>query len=146
MSFTIQLGYNSSEKEKLSKSVTYKYSLTGTLRDRCSITNPVILIESTDNLATINYASIDEFKRKYFVTDIVSVSHNLWELSLHCDVLSSFESSIRNNTGIISKQENKWNLYVDDGSFKVYQNPNVFTQTFPNGFSSSNFILTVSGG
>lgn len=146
MSFAINLGINNSEKVKLDKTVTYMYNLTGTLRDGCSITNPIILVESENNLSRINYVEIPEFNRVYFVTDIETDVNGLWNIHLHCDVLSSFKTGIRSNTGVISKQENDWNLYIDDGSFKVYQQPNIVTNYFPSGFSTSEFILAVAGG
>lgn len=61
-------------------------------------------------------------------------------------MLDSFKTEIKANTGIIERQQNKWNLYLDDGTFKLYQNPLVLTRLFPSGFSAEEWILAVAGG
>ena len=85
------------------------------------------------------------FGRSYFVNNITSVRNGVFEISAHVDVLSSFKTQIRGNAAIIRRQENKWNLYLNDGVFKVYQNPMVLTKEFPNGFSAPEFVLAVAG-
>ena len=77
--------------------------------------------------------------------NIRSIRNGLVEFSCHVDVLSSFATDIRNNIGVVKRQENKWNLYLNDGSFKVYQNPNVLTKAFPSGFTTQELVLAVAG-
>ena len=97
---------NSSEKEKIGKSLSSGLTLSGNLRDECSITSPSILVEAT-SLVDYNYCYIPEFKRYYFISDITSVRNNLWRVSLKCDVLESFKSDIRNSSCIVKKQQNQ---------------------------------------
>ena len=147
MSFVIKLQTNSSEKVKIGKSLTDVLSLEGTLKVETSIIDPILIIESTDEkLLKCNYMTIPSFNRSYFITNIKSVKNKLWEITAHVDVLESFKDEIRSNTAIISKQEKKWNLYLDDGTFKSYQNPLVMTQKFPKGFTAQEFILITAGG
>ena len=148
MSFTIELQTNNDKKIKIGKSITNVISLQGTLKTQTSIIDPVLIIESTDvaNLLKCNYLTIPSFKRSYFITNIKSVNNKLWEIYGHVDVLDSFKTEILNNTGIVARQEKDWNLYLDDGVFKSYQNPLVMTQTFPKGFTSQEFILITAGG
>ena len=147
MSFSVILQKNISPKNQLTKSITTVLSLTGTLKEGTSIVDPVILVSGgMSQLYNCNYMTIEAFGRSYFITDIKSVRNNLIEISAHCDVISSFAAQIRANSAIIHKQENDWNLYLNDGSFKVYQNPNVLTRPFPSGFSSMEFVLAVAGG
>ena len=111
-----------------------------------SIIEPVIKIGC--DLASVtgcNYLSIPAFERSYFVNNIRSIRNGLVEFSCHVDVLSSFASSIRENSAIVKRQENKWNLYLNDGSFNVYQNPNVLTKAFPSGFTTQELVLAVAG-
>ena len=63
----------------------------------------------------------------------------------HVDALTSFANDIKANTAIIKRNENKWNLYLNDGTFKIYQNPDVLTKEFPSGFNAQEFILAVAG-
>ena len=146
MSFTIVIQQNKSPKHQLTKSLTIITTLTGTLREDTSIIDPVIRVQASESsLVTANYCTISSFGRSYFITDIRSLRNGIIELSLHCDVLSSFASQIKSNQSIIYRQENQWNLYLNDGVFKSYQNPQVITRPFPNGFNTTEFVLAVAG-
>ena len=150
--FTIRLGRNVSETIRVNKLVTYFLELQGVLRDGSSIIDPVILIEDSVGLANLNvanYFEIPEFGRKYFIGDIVSVRNGLVQISGHVDVLSSFSGDISLNKGIVFRQENDWNLYLNDGILEMYQNPIVVTKTFPNGFEGNtqniSYVLALAG-
>ncbi len=146
MAFSISLQINNSERERLSKSVNNIITVSGVLKEETSIIDPVIMIECDLNaVKNCNYMTVPAFGRSYFVNNIRSIRNGLIEFSCHVDVLSSFASQIRGNTAIIRKQENDWNLYLNDGSFKVYQNPNVLTKAFPSGFTTQEFVLAVAG-
>lgn len=146
MSFTITLQKNNSENISMSKDLTTLLSLTGTLKNDTSIIDPVIKIEcDISQIVACNYLTINSFNRSYFITDIKSIRNDICEIHAHVDVLSSFSSEIKENTGIVKRQENNWNLYVDDGSFKTYQNPLVLTKAFPSGFTKQEFVLAVAG-
>lgn len=146
MAFTVILQRNDSEPNRITKTVSDILSLSGTLKNRTSIIDPIILIEcDLSDVTECNYMTIDLFNRKYFVNNITSVNSKLVEFSCHVDVLSTFADSIKSNSAIIKKQENLWNLYLNDGSFKVYQNPNVLTRPFPSGFTTQEFVLAVAG-
>lgn len=147
MSFTIKLQTNTSSNNTMTKMVNDVLTCDGALREGSSVIDPVITIEG--DLSTIsktNYMTISEFGRSYFITNIKTIRNNIVEISGHVDVLSSFADEIKKNKGIVKRQENVWNLYIDDGSFKTYQNPLVLTKSFPSGFSSSqSFVLAVAG-
>lgn len=144
---TITLQVSTSPKNKLDKDVTDVASLSGTLKTSTSVINPTIIIEGDlSQYTNVNYMTITEFGRSYFITNITSVTSKLFEIAAHVDVLSSFAAEIRANKAIVHRQETKWNLYLDDGSFKVYQNPMVLTKAFPSGFTTQEFVLAVAGG
>lgn len=146
MSFSIHLMRNNSPKEKLDKDLTILSTLNGTLKTSTSIITPVIMIEGNlSNFTSCNYMYIPEFGRFYFVNDITAISNNIVEFSCHVDVLTTYRDQIRGNHAIVRRQENSWNLYLNDGSFKVYQNPMVLTRAFPSGFNSQEFVLAVAG-
>ena len=147
MAFNIVLQRNNSEMNRISKSVDNLLTVSGVLKEDTSIIDPIIKIKcDLSEVTGCNYLSIPAFGRSYFVNNIRSVRNGLVEFSCHVDVLSSFESKIRENKAIIKRQENKWNLYLNDGSFKVYQNPNVLTKAFPSGFTTQELVLAVAGG
>ena len=126
----------------MTKSVTDVLTVTGTLKANCSIIDPVILIEMPTVPANVNYMTISEFGRSYFVRDMISVRNGLWEIRAHVDALSSFASQISGCTGIVQRQENDWNLYLNDGVFRTYVQPTIVSRSFPSGFNSTaTFIL-----
>lgn len=147
MAFSIHLMVNSSSKEVLDKELSTIETVTGTLREGTSIVDPVIKIEGDlSRFTKCNYMFIPEFGRYYYVTDIKSVINNIVEFSAHVDVLTTYKDQIRSNVAIIHRQENDWNLYLNDGVFKVYQNPMVLTKAFPAGFTTQELVLAVAGG
>ena len=147
MSFTVVIQKNNSEKNKIGKNITDIVSLDGTLKEGCSIINPTILVKINDfsTIKKANYVSIESFGRKYFITNISIYRNELYEISCHVDVLDSFASEILDNKVILKRQEKTYNLYLNDGVFKLYQNPKILTKEFPNGFVNEEFILALAG-
>ena len=148
MSFNIRLMTNNSADNVADKDFTTIDTLTGSLRAETSITDPSIIIEYAGALQNVNYFYIPQFQRYYFVTDITAVRAGLWKISGHCDVLTTALklSSLADCIGVTKKQENQNNLYLNDGTFRVYQDPIVTTKLFPSGFNSFNYVLAVAGG
>ena len=98
-----------------------------------------------NSLLTSNYAYITEFGRYYYITNIVCVG-DLFEVHMHVDVLMSFKGDIRSNSAVVSRQENVYNLYLQDGVFKTYSQPHMQVIQFPSGFTDFEFIFSVAGG
>ena len=146
MAFTITLQTMTSEKNKVDKTITDVVTLTGVLKDESSIVDPVVLIEADlSDLVLVNYMTIPAFGRSYFLRPPRSINANLVEVSGHCDVLSSFKTQIRTNRGIVNRSEREWNLYLNDGSLKTYQYPEVTTQKFQTGFNTGySYILILA--
>lgn len=148
MSFNIKLMTNNSATNVADKDTTEIDTLSGTLRNETSIINPTIRIEAPVNdFAECNYFYISQFHRYYFVTDIRSIRAGLTEISGHCDVLTTAlkKGNLKQCEGITKRQQNKWNLNINDGFFKVYQDPVVTTELFPSGFNSYSYVLAVAG-
>ena len=130
MSFTIDLMYNASDDNVLNKSLNTLGSYTGVLKAKTSILTPVILMEGSIP-TTCNYMYIAQFDRYYFIDDVVSAGNDLFEISGRVDVLKTYAAQIRGCSGIVARQQNNWNLYIDDGTFKTYQNEINKIKTFP---------------
>ena len=90
---------------------------------------------------------ISEFSRYYFIDDIVSIHNNVWDVSGHVDVLETYKSAILNQSGVIRRQQNLYNLYLDDPEFKTYNYEQIQTLKFAaNSFNKAlNYVLTVNG-
>lgn len=145
---TIQIQQTTSEKNRIGKSISNLYTASGALREGTSIIDPVIRLSGVNvpALTNANYMYIPDFNRYYFITDIKSIRNGLIEISGHVDVLQTYSSQIRNNTAIIKRNANSWNLYIEDGLFKTYANPHIFTKEFPSGFKDPSYVLFVAGG
>ena len=144
--FDITLQTNQSEQNRVTKTLVDLATVSGVLKEETSIIDPIIKIEGDlSNFVNCNYLTIPAFGRSYFVNNIRSIRQGLVEFACHVDVLSSFADAIKTNKAIVKRQENNWNLYLNDGTFKVYQNPTVLTKAFPSGFNTQEFILAVAG-
>lgn len=146
MSFSINLMVNGSPKNQLDKALSVVATYSGTLKEGTSIIDPVIKIQcDLSSVRQCNYMYIAEFNRFYFITDIKSVTNDIVEFYAHVDVLNTYKDQIRSNQAITQRQENSWNLYLDDGAFKIYQNPLVLTKAFPSGFTTQSFVMAIAG-
>lgn len=145
MSFTIQLMNNQEELNKINKNPAGVLSVTGSLREETSIIDPVILIEYSGTLTNVNYAYISEFHRYYFITQIESVRTGLWRVYMHCDVLKTYAQGILNCQCVVARNENKFNLLLNDAYFKVYSDPRVQVLPFPQKFSGESYVLVMAG-
>lgn len=143
---TINLFQNNSDANVVSKSLTAKGTVTGTLREGCSIIDPVIKIEgiSGSDLPYLNYLEIVEFGRYYYIRDIVLVG-KLFECHCHIDVLETYKDQIKPLQAIIARNANAYNLYLQDGLIKEYSNPHIQIKQFPGAFTEFEYIFSVCG-
>ena len=137
---------NKSEKNALTKVKTQIVRLDGTLKDGTSILDPSVLCYHLDSyIPDINYFYIDEFARYYFITGVEIVRTDLWQISGHVDVLATYKDQILANRAIIQRNQNNYNLLLNDGLFKTQQNPRITTIPFSTGFTTSNYVLALAG-
>ena len=142
----IKFYYNSSEKNKIGKSISRELTMNGNLRDECSVINPTILVEHS-NLSSYNYVYIPEFNRYYFITEMTIVRNNLWRISLKVDVLESFKFNILNLSCIVDKQQyENYGNNIDDGSYINKADSFVEIANYPNGFNSSGEFILIPAG
>lgn len=145
MSFTIKLQNNQSPVNKIGKILYEVVTVDGSLKNESEIINPEILIQGNTNILSANYLTISEFKRKYFIEEIQSVRTNLWLVKAHVDVLETYASKILSNTAVVLRQENNFDLLLNDGVFKCKQDPRISYRKFPSGLGDFNYILITQG-
>ena len=145
MSISITLYNNSSPINAMNKSLSSITTLTGDLREESEVINPAILVQA-DSMANVNYAYIPDFNRYYFVERIESVRTHLWRLHLHVDVLYTYRDIIRTNRALVYRQQNRYDLMLDDGIFRCKQNPRIYRYEFPSGIDNFNYVLITAGG
>lgn len=149
----ITLYQNVSEKNRLNKEFTDELAATAIFKDEVDIINPTLRITGDISIISFNYLYIKELNRYYYIDNIVSVRNNLWELKCSIDVLMTYKEGIKTQNALISRQENKYNLYLPDDHFKTLATPRIQVKAFPNSFTDEatlgnrvRFILTVAGG
>lgn len=144
--FDITLYTTLSEKNRIVKELTEYATVHGTLKERTSVMTPIIRLASgADVLAHVNYLYIPAFERYYFIEEVTSIRTNLTEIRCRCDVLMTYAEGILENEALLKRQENTWNLYLDDGSIQVYNTPRMLTKLFPSGFTTQSLVLAVAG-
>ena len=115
----ITLYKNNAEKNRMYKNnfLGENHEFTNcTLKAPTSFTNPIIVLYETNYITQnqYNYAYIPEFKRYYFVTDIICISKNMWEIHMHVDVLMSWKEKIVTNKALILRSSDKGSPYLRD--------------------------------
>lgn len=147
MSVTVNLCRTSSEKRQLDKDISTVKSVSGSLRNESDVVNPSILVEAgADDIATCNYMTIPAFGRNYYITEIKAISNELALVSGHVDVLTTYKSQIRQNQAILGRSQSNWNLYLNDGSFKVTNKTQVICKKFSGKFSDNSSLILVTVG
>lgn len=142
---TIQLYKNISAAERVNKSITAVGSvLSGTIKEESSIIDPVIKI-SAASLPAANYMYIAEFDRYYYINDVVCDYDGIFEIHAHVDVLMSNAAVIRQQRAVVAKQQNRWNLYLNDSDYRTYADPWVITKNFPSGFTDPCYLMLMVG-
>ncbi len=138
---------NNSEKNKISKNLTNNTHISGTLRNETGVMNPVILIHSV-NPTKFNYVYIPEFNRYYFITDMVSIRTDIWQVKLHVDVLMSFKDSLKNVKVILNDSEVEGaDNYLTGEQWVTNVKDTTSIVNFPNGLlDNGEYILITAGG
>ena len=146
----IKLYSTSSEVNVLNKLINYIDECSAVIKGNLSYENPVIVLQYKSSIQPeINYVYIPEYKRYYFIEDIIDLTGGRYEIHCNVDVLSSFNNDILKLSCVIDKQEytDKSNLYYNDGSFIVLPQENITVINFANGFNENGeFILITAGG
>lgn len=143
----IELMTYTGPNNRINKIPTLGTTVSGTLLENTSVTDPTITFEF-DAFPNYNYIHIPDFNRYYYIRDVVNISDKLWQLTLHVDVLKSFQNGIMSSPCIIAKTaSNDFNLYLPDPNFKCQQNARYGMVNFPSGFDADNayFYLTLFG-
>lgn len=140
------------EKNRVDKGpfISNRFAIDGVLKNKTSVIDLVIEIQKTNpTYYDYNYMYVDLFKRWYFITDIININADLWEIHATCDVLFSFAYDIKSSYAVIDKSENEAisNLYYDDGSYIMDTRKDIEVKEFASGFNDNgSYILICAGG
>lgn len=87
------------------------------LKENTSIERPTFILSGP--LPNYNYAEFDG--RYYYVDDIVSIAHDLYELSCSIDYLATYKSEIGSYNCFVERSSSKYNVYINDGAVSAEQ-------------------------
>ena len=135
------------ENNKIDKTLSAPYNMSGSLRNESSVIRPSILVE-IENPTKYNYMYIPDFGRYYFIKEMTSVRTNLWRLDCEVDVLKSYANEIKTLTVIIDKNKDysRTNQYLDDGSFIIENKNTIEIKNFSSGFNDeASYVLVTAG-
>lgn len=138
---------NTQPDNVVNKQLTGGATIAGEFKQDGSLTDPTILIRSA-TVPAGNYMHIADFERFYYITKIVNVGKELWEVTGHVDVLKTYSAAVMGSPCIVAKTAgNDFNLYLPDPNFKCQQDDKIGMVNFPNGFDMDNahFYLTLFG-
>jgi len=142
----INLMKNNSPNNKIYKSATLIQSVSGELRSDTDIINPVVEVSGIDsNITNINYAYIPDFKRYYYVDDIVVIAPNLVQLNMTVDVLMSHADEIMNQYAVIERQQYDFNMELRDVNIPTLNATRIQYIKFPNSFTNYKMVIPLLG-
>lgn len=133
--FKIYLYHMSTENNRMDKTnyLTQIAELNGELREATSVINPSITFQITSDMQDLengvldcNYIYIPNFKRYYFVDNIVCVTSTLWEIDCSVDVLMSFKDQLGELDVFCNRSEFEYNDMLIDN--KVPSNNNMIVE------------------
>lgn len=142
---TILLYKNNSVANKVTKSLTLIYTLTGTLRNGTSILSPTFTLTGAPAVLNYNYFKVVEWDRYYFLGPVEYGTQNALTITGVPDVLMTFADDIKRARVLIDRQENLWNMYLTDNSIVMNQNAKHKIIKFPNSFNDFSYILGLAG-
>lgn len=115
------------------------------LKEATSILNPVIQLEY-QGFPDWNYCYISEFHRYYYISDVVSITAWIWELSCEVDVLATYSNEIKATPAFIMYAESKGYPMIPDNRLPItdsFSSEAAVIQTFPIYSDSGTYILSI---
>lgn len=147
MSYSVVLYYNSSNPNKINKSITQIASYDCNFKDDIDVENPVIYLSAGASVDKCNYMYIAEFGR-YYYAHAITKRGNAIEISGQSDPLMSFKTAILSSPAVIARNPWHYDLYVPDPKLPIeartVSNILKFTGDHFKG-SNNSYILTTLG-
>lgn len=144
----VTLYNNSSENNVIGKNLTTVKNLTCTLKDRSSIINPVLILETDSDIVNANYLYIPLWNRYYFINSIEALTGTRYVINAVVDVLQSFASGIKASSVLLMDTEvTGKNNYLSSENWVSNVKNKTDIVVFPSGLNEQGeFILITAGG
>lgn len=140
--------YNcTSDRREIYKNLTSQATITNViLKDSTNVSDPtLIMARGTELPDTVNYFYIPDLGRYYYKTGIDTAEQRLM-VHLHVDVLESKRAQLLNQSAVIDRSYNKFNIYQVDSDMPMRNDADITVKLFPNGFTEESWLLVTTGG
>ena len=140
----ITLYNNKSANNKIDKDIKKIKDISNVvLKEENSILSPKLLIQTNgiNNIKNINYIYISDFKRYYFVNDIIFISDDIIELDCGIDVLNSYKNEIYKLKGVIARTDSFVDCFYTDDIYPTAEDSYAYCKLFGKSFSGNSYIL-----
>ena len=150
---TISLYNNYSDKRVLGKNLSLIKTVTGNLKNDCSIISPIIDIKYDENLFSCNYLYIQEFNRYYFINDIIVKSGEVLTLTCKVDVLESSKNEIDTMQVRVIRNEHVGLTFIRDNNITLSSEKEIKIAKFSESpiniedmdNNTMNFVINLAG-
>lgn len=143
----VTLYYNADKNIVAQKHLTSIGSFSGDFRATADVLRPTLIIEGEVSTSA-NYVYIPDFHRYYYISERREITKDLTEFALYVDVRKSFYNNLLSNKGIVSRNENNYNVYLRDAKIPVDARKTVAVRKFNSVFGASTpcVVMLVLGG
>ena len=108
------------------------------------VEHPTILIQTSTDLSAVNYAYIAEFGRYYHVNALHVPVNDMWRIECTVDVLMTYKTEILALSGVIQRNTNNYDLYLEDPRIPSSIKRNTTLKLFPSTpFTRDNNLSTL---
>lgn len=140
--------YNNTKRLNSTKAAPSTYTtLDCTLKDNCSFLSPILKVRSQTK-PDANYMSFEG--RYYWITDIISLANNLWEIHGAVDVLTTYRGHIFNTNAFVLYDSTP-NTQLPDTRLGIETDCDTYTATanmpwyYTTGDKSGTYLIATTG-
>ena len=131
------------------RDLTTVATVNGNLREGSDIFNPVIRVNYNAAYYGVNYASIADFGRNYYITEPPSVEGDIMAIKMHADTLMNFLPIILNSECIAERSSSNFNMFLKDSALLGEVGYKYFSRSLEGGESftpeNGKYILMTGG-
>lgn len=156
MSVTVKCYTNLSDRRMANKALELIASKNCEFKGDVDVLRPVLLLTGdASDYSLCNYVQIPDLHRYYYAT-VKSVPGGMVEISCSPDPLTSaWHLGLADLYAVIERQQEQFNLYLNDGTLKAYANDLIQTKKFTlpspvptgeiGGFGSPQYVVIIAG-
>ncbi len=141
---TIQFMVNNSDNNVLDKVLTTKKTVEVQVTEDLDVLNNSFLVSYDEDIINCNYLYNDLLKRYYFIDSVTVINGQFLRINCSLDSLYTYRYSIRQQAGILNRQNKICNLYLQDDEIATNSYRQTVTKLFPSqpfDVANSKYIL-----